>query len=125
VIACGRGLEIFAGRKHWVFRALILTLLVGCAAADVVGQAAVGSLLAADYLQTRQIVRDGYENNPLIGSHGQRIPPARYFLAAFALHTAVAVLLPRPWRNVWQGAICVSQGVTVWNNAAEGYAIEF
>lgn len=106
-------------------RVVVAALLfgVGCTAADVAAQGVVGASLAADYLQTRQITRDGYEGNPFIGKYGERIPPARYFLAAFALHTAIAVLLPRPYRYIWQGSWAVAEGVTVWNNRVDGYGV--
>jgi len=107
-------------------RALLLALSVGCAPAlDVAGEVAFGAALAADYVQTRQITRDGYEGNPLIGRWGERTSPEAYFAAAALLHAGVAILLPRPWRQVWQGGWCVVEGVAVWNNYVDGYTFDW
>jgi len=108
---------------------LALVALAACAAprgavvADVAGQVVFGAIVAADYAQTVRIVRDGQEGNPIIGRDGQNVPPGIYFPAAFILHTAVAFVLPRPWRNVWQATWGVGVSTAVWNNWVEGYPL--
>lgn len=101
---------------------------LGCAGArvsavDVAGEVAFGVVLAADWAQTVDITRDGYEKNPIIGRRGERVPPAVYFPVMFVLHAAAAWLLPRPFRNAWQAGWVIAEGVVVWNNAVAGYGL--
>lgn len=108
-------------------RYLVLLATLACGAqrfntVDAVGQLAFGVTMYADYSQTVDIARDGYESNPIIGRWGENVPPGVYFASTFILHTMVSVLIPRPWRGIWQGSWTVIEGVTVWNNWAAGYA---
>jgi hypothetical protein len=62
----------------------ITVLAAGCTPAewsrtDTAIEVAYGATLAADYLQTRQIVADGLEDNFIMGERGQNLPPAVYF----------------------------------------------
>ena len=79
-------------------------------------QLGIGLGLAADWAQTRQIVRDGHEANPLIGAHGEHIAPGVYFPAVFAVSTATAWTLPRDWRRVVQGVVLGMEYATVCRN---------
>ena len=87
---------------------------------DTALQAGVGLSMLLDYLQTRQIVRDGHEANPIIGKHGERVRPEIYFPAAFLASALAAKMLPPEWRNALQGGLIGMQGATVarnWANA--------
>ncbi|MFO0583026.1 MAG: hypothetical protein U0229_12200 [Anaeromyxobacter sp.] len=79
-------------------------------------QLGIGLGLAADWAQTRQIVRDGREANPLIGAHGEHVGPGVYFPAVFAVTTATAWTLPRDWRRVVQGVLLGVEYATVSRN---------
>lgn len=43
------------------------------------------------------------ETNPILGKHPTQGRLAAYFLGVSAGHTAISMVLPRPWRTVWQG----------------------
>lgn len=105
---------------------------------DTVGQAAVGTMLLADYLQTQRIIRnpvvDGHrESNPVMRSHrgGLGLSPELYFAGVAGLHTAAVValpqLLPRSWRRparvVMQAAVVVVQVDSVVHNWQAGYTL--
>jgi hypothetical protein len=93
-------------------------------ARDTAAQAVVGLSLAADYLQTRQIVRDCRESNPMIGDCGENMSPALYFAAVFGVSTLV-YKLPRPYREIVQVAIVAVQVSSVRHNWQHGYTIRF
>lgn len=81
--------------------------------------------LAADYIQTREVVADGKESNPVMGERGQNLPPAVYFPTAFVAHLAVARCLSRPWREIWQGVTIGWQSYSIADNWRAGYRLDF
>lgn len=101
--------------------------------ADTVLEVVALTTLGADYLQTRQIVRDGIETNPIIGRCGGavhpddcgRASPELYFLSVAAAHIVVMRLLPRTWRNACQGITIGFELLSVQKNLAWGYEITF
>ncbi len=107
---------------------LIALALAGCTPAswsrtDTAVEASIGALMVADYLQTRQIVVDGMESNPVMGERGERMPPAVYFPAAAVAHLATARCLPRPWREVFQGVTIGWQLYAIRDNWSAGYEV--
>jgi hypothetical protein len=64
------------------------------------------ALTAADYATTAKATRQNregwYEANPLLGRHPSQTSLAIYNLGWSALHTGVALVLPKPWRTIWQ-----------------------
>ncbi len=65
-----------------------------------------------DWMQTRHFLREGStEANPILGERPTRGTLVAYNFAAMTLHAAVAYVLPRPWRTVWQ---CVWIGAEAW-----------
>jgi hypothetical protein len=93
--------------------------------ADSALEATYVTLAAADYLQTRQIARDGRESNPIMGSHGQRVDVNLYFAATTAAHVVAAALLPQPYRAIVQMVGISVQATTVGRNYAAGYVVRF
>ena len=86
---------------------------------DTMLQAGVGVGLLLDYLQTRKIVKDGTEANPIIGNRGQRVRPEIYFPATFLASALAAKYLPPDWRHALQGGLIGLQGSTVYHNWAD------
>lgn len=101
---------------------------------DTALELAVVATLAADYLQTRQVVADGMESNPVIGDcrgeigagvHCGGMSPALYFAGVALLHAGAMRLLPTGWRNAAQGLTIGFQLRTIEKNWAAGYAVRF
>ena len=92
---------------------------------DTALQAVFGLALLGDYLQTRKIVRDADEMNPIIGLTGQRVPPAVYFPAVMALHTAAMYALPKRYRTIAQGLSIGAQAGVVGRNLVLGYGFKW
>ncbi len=59
--------------------------------------------LGLDWLQTRS--PNDEELNPLLGRHPSRTKVDVYFAGSALAHVAIAAVLPRPWRTVWQAAV--------------------
>ena len=89
---------------------------------DVAGEAAVAGVMAMDYVQTVQIVEDGYEGNPLIGKHGERLHPNFYFPVSFMVHAALCWFLSQPARGSAQFFMFSIEAITVWDNRVDGYS---
>jgi len=112
--------------------AALLVLLVASPAdadewtpGDSALEASFATLLLVDYLQTRGIVRDGQETNPIIGSHGQYIPPGMYLLSVGCLHALAALAAPQPYRRILQGVSIAVETKSVVVNASFGYGFTF
>jgi hypothetical protein len=71
-------------------------------------QAAFIVATVVDVLQTHDCLWgrgrkwDCYEANPFIGKHPSRLKLDLMAGSAIVVHTLVAYLLPRPWREFWQ-----------------------
>lgn len=90
------------------------------------------TLIAADYLQTRQIIACGRvpecgqrESNPIMGHDGSRVPAEVYFAAIGAAHVAAVRLTPRRYRPILHLVSISVQAAAVTKNWAAGYAVEF
>jgi hypothetical protein len=112
---------------------LIALLLSGCSSpwtkADTLRQGAYLGLLAADWHQTRVIATARWmgtttprwkEYNPILGEHPDRDKVDRYFAACAVGHTAIAAVLPKKWRAVWQYVGIGVQGIVVVHNFDNG-----
>jgi hypothetical protein len=64
-------------------------------------------LTVADWTTTAKAIhqnRPGWsEANQILGPHPSQGKLAAYNLGVMAGHTAIAMILPKPWRTVWQG----------------------
>ena len=98
---------------------------------DTALEVAFAGALVADWLQTRQIARtaDGpgglEESNPLLGRRPSGPHLGGYFAAAAVGHLAVAAVLPRPWRTVWQATWIGLEGLSIRKNASLGLRVTF
>jgi hypothetical protein len=102
---------------------------------------AVISLQVADWGQTRAIANgytseytDGngikktrayYETNILLGKHPSTGRVDTYFAASIVGHTAVAYLLPQPYRRIWQSLFVIVEAHFVIRNDSIGLKIDF
>lgn len=71
---------------------------------DTAYQGAFLTLMAADYLQTKEIARNPryHESNPILGRNPSQNDVDIYFLATTLLHTSIAYYLPKEYRRIWQ-----------------------
>ena len=102
--------------------AAAIAALSGCCHADAwrPHQIALESaFLVADYIdmrQTEHVVSRGTESNPLIGRHGQYIPPVVWFPVTAVLHLAIMHFLPSVHRSWALGASAGFEWSTVQTN---------
>lgn len=103
-------------------------------AGDTVAEVGAEAMLAADWLQTRQICANmradpgdwREETNPVLGSHCQRVSADAYFALVGAGHLLVARLLPWTWaRRVWQGATVAVEVDAVKTNIDAGFSVRW
>jgi hypothetical protein len=109
--------------------------------ADTAFQLGVISLQVADWGQTRAIANgytsdyiDGngvprtktyYETNVLLGQNPSTGRVDAYFAASILGHTAVAYLLPQPYRRIWQSLFFVVEAHFVIRNDSIGLKVDF
>lgn len=86
--------------------------------ADTARQTACVSLLAADWCQTRQIVKTPgmYETNPLIGRHPSLNRVNTYFISAIVGHTLLSYNLTPKNRKRFQYATIGLEAAVVGRN---------
>jgi len=93
-------------------RVLVLVLLMsGCAAAqrrgwtatDTTMQVAFAATMVVDYYQTERIIMKGTEDNPIVGTRGERVPPIVYFPIVETVFVVASWYLPKPWRRSLEG----------------------
>lgn len=98
---------------------------------DVVREAAVVALSAADWGQTLDIVRlrdagcDMWEQNPMIGRHPTRGQVNRYFAASILLHVGTVWVLPARFRPAFQLVSIGFEAGIVGHNARLGLRVTF
>jgi hypothetical protein len=87
-------------------------------AGDTAMQVTFTGITLLDWHQTLVGLDRGFaEVNPIMGDLGEgKIPPSLYFPSLIAAHTAVAYLLPRPYRTAWQCVWIGVQAKTVYEN---------
>jgi hypothetical protein len=71
---------------------------------------------AIDWHQTMSITAGCLETNPMIGTCGDVVPPSVYFPIVIVLHAAVAAVLPRPWREIFQSFTIGVEANTIYTN---------
>ncbi len=111
---------------------------------DTAFQAATVALTLADWGQTRWMQRqytkrepgriywEGWrpegiydEINPILGEHPSQSRIDVYFAGLILGHTAIARLLPNPYRRIWQGVFIVTEAGFVAHNITIGARIKF
>ena len=94
---------------------------------DTAYQAAFLTLHAADYLQTKEIIRNPkfYERNLILGRDPSHNQVDAYFLGTALAHTAIACILPKRYRRVWQCIFIGLEAGCVAHNLNAGVRIRF
>jgi len=75
-----------------------------------------------DARQSVAIAHAGAETNPMIGSHGERVPVMVYALTMAALHVVATDALPPRMRLAWQAASIGLETAIVVENYRKGWA---
>ena len=103
---------------------LIAAFLAGCFpherhwdGTNTVLEVTFAAELAVDGMQTRQIVADCQEYNPVIGPCGDRVPLGAYIPLTGLLHLAVSYFLPPKARLVWQSVTVGAEGHVIYFNS--------
>lgn len=119
---------------------IILLLFTHCAAsavednpnawttADTMFQVTYAALHITDWGQTLNISKSGdrwRETNPILGPHPKQSTVNYYFAGTLAAHTAIAYLLPKDWRRVWQMVWIGIEGAYVYKNFELGIGVGF
>ncbi len=94
-------------------------------AVDYALESSFVALMAADYLQTRQIVEHGREGNPVMGNAGELMPPEIYFPSVVVTHAIVMLALPKTARRIALGVSVGIQVHAVQTNWNAGYSVRF
>lgn len=100
-----------------------VVLLGGCAMgrgwdrANTAMEAAFLGELTVDAIQTRTIVADCQEYNPIVGPCNNRMPYQAYVPVLGLLHVVAAVALPPRYRDWFQAATIGIEGHVVFFNA--------
>lgn len=97
-------------------------------ASDSLLQGATTLLLVADWMQTRTIAKspDRFdEANWFLGRHPSVGAVDGWFLGSILGHLVVSLVLPRPWREVWQGLTITLELAVVAYNARVGIGFNF
>ncbi len=87
---------------------------------DTALEAAFAGITAMDWDQTRALANhyDPYvwETNPLLGHHPSVSRVNAYFPLYIVTHAAVAYVLPKPWRTIFQSIWIGYESDQVYNN---------
>lgn len=103
--------------------AVLAALLPACCGArswsrsDIVLEATFAAATLVDGLQSRSIVAECREANPVIGECGDRLPLAIYIPLSALLHAAITGAIPHgTGRTVWLGVSAGAELDTVYSN---------
>lgn len=94
---------------------------------DTTYQAVFLTLMAADWLQTKEIARNPnyYERNPILGKYPSQNEVDIYFLSTAIVHAGIAYYLPKKYRRYWQYIFIGIQAGCVGHNYNTGIRISF
>lgn len=92
---------------------------------DKITEATYAAVVTVDYIQTKAIVADCREWNPIIGECGGGVPAEAYFATLLGAHALIAHYLPERARTLWQGVTLGLHIRGVANNFASGYGYRF
>lgn len=70
-----------------------------------------------DWHQTKDIIKNCDEINPIIGKCGQRVNMHVYFVGVLAIEMITARLMSQNWRSTFHGAWIGVEAATVYDNA--------
>ena len=106
-------------------------LLSGCAihngwsGKDIALESTMVGAIAVDYGQTRSIIKDCTERNPIIGECGENINPKYYMIAAALTHILIANFLNDETRTMFQTTSLGVEGYVVFRNWENGHGPDF
>ena len=94
---------------------------------DTAYQAAFLTLMAADWLQTKEIARNPnyHERNFVLGRNPSQNEVDIYFLSTSILHTGIAYCLSKKYRRYWQYIFIGVEAGCVGHNYSTGIRINF
>lgn len=105
--------------------AIWLAMLSACGGwtkRDTILEISSAGMNGIDALETRGVMADNAETNPIMGTRGQNVPLGVYVPVTMVLHAAVSAVLPAgAWRTAWQAASIGLESVVVLRNADMGY----
>lgn len=99
--------------------------------ADTAIQTAFIALTFIDWKQTREFTGnphkypDMYETNPILGPHPSARKVNTIMATSIAAHTAIAFILPKPSRTIWQSIWIAIEVHCVYSNYQTGISIRF
>lgn len=100
---------------------LVAAALSGCSLTPAQRTGTLATLatvsLGIDWLQTRDIVRECQELNPIIGECGQRVDPDVYFPIAIVSLLVTAYAIGGDAGDLMLMGVAGAQTATVWGNA--------
>lgn len=101
---------------------LILCLVAACGPrgwdrTNTAMEATMFAELAVDGYQTRTIVSNCQEYNPVIGPCGDRVPLGVYIPVTAVLHAVIAYALPPRARNIFQAATAGAEAHVIYFNS--------
>jgi hypothetical protein len=95
-------------------------------ATDTALEASLVLVLTVDWMQTRTDVAPRcWELNPLLGRCPSPFAVDIYFAGLVVLHVAVAILLPHPWRTLWQVLLLLKETITITRNHVLGIRVRW
>ena len=95
---------------------------------DTIRQVALQTVIAADWMQTRQIAKhpdSWYETNAMLGDHPSVAQVNQYFIASSLVAYGIARALPGKWRAPYQYIYIGYEGNFVANNLRLGIRVKF
>ncbi len=98
---------------------------------DTVLQSTFVALVIVDWQQTREFTGcpdkypGKYETNPLLDEHPRARDVNRVVAGSIIVHTAVAYLLPKPYRTIWQSLWIGVEAHAVYCNYKAGIELRF
>ena len=108
---------------------LVVMFSLGCSTwtrQDTIRHASFTALMAIDYAQTMRIADNPdrwHEHNPIMGDHPSSRYVTLYFIGSYAVSTAIAALLPAPYREWWQYSAITVEAACVGNNYTIGLGV--
>ncbi len=117
-----------------LLKTIICTLalvFLGCSTwtkGDTIRHSTYTTLWAIDYLQTTRIADqpEKYkELNPFLGEHPSKQDVTIWFGATYTAYTAIAIVLPSPYREWWHYSGITVEAVCVGNNYRIGLGFGF
>lgn len=105
---------------------MVVLGLMGCGGwshSDTARELMFATESSVDWAQSRGIVRNCDEQNPLVGKCGGEFSLNAYMPIMMIAHAAVSAALPKSVRHAWQYLTIGIEGGTVTSNWTAGYTL--